>query len=210
MNDIMTTVGSLTMTSREIAEMTGKRHDHVKRDIEKMLNDLGLDTPSFGGTYTDSQNRQQTEYRLPKDETLCLVAGYDVKARMKIIKRWQELEQAPKVPTIKDPQLAAMVTMLTQLDAVKQEQSRQAVEIENIKAKMIATDDQFYTVAGYASLRGISIDQAKANTYGRKCAALSRKNGLDIGKAHSAIHGTVNTYHVDVLFEVFATNHKTN
>lgn len=194
---------SLTMTSREIAELTGKQHSHVKRDIESMCKELGVHYPDLESVFTAANSQKYTEYRLPKDETLCLVAGYDVKARMKIIKRWQELEATPKAPTIRDPQLAAMVTMLTQLDTVKQEQSRQAGEIESIKAKLIATADQFYTVAGYASLRGISIDQAKANTYGRKCAALSRKNGLDIGKAHSAIHGTVNTYHVDVLFEVF-------
>lgn len=29
---------------------------------------------------------------MDKDSTICLVAGYDVNARMRIIKRWQELE----------------------------------------------------------------------------------------------------------------------
>lgn len=91
-----------TMTSREIAELTGKEHGHVKRDIIKMFYDLGRgeDVSSFGCTYFDGQNRQQIEYRLPHDEAVCLVSGYDVKARMAVIKRWQELEaaQAPKLP----------------------------------------------------------------------------------------------------------------
>jgi Rha family phage regulatory protein len=122
------------MSSREIAELTGKRHDNVKRDIVKMFADLKLDALKFEHTYQDSQNRQQTEYLLPKDETLCLLAGYDAQARMKIIKRWQELEQVEQasLPVVKDPQLAAMVTMLTQLDAVKQEQQSQRQELENI------------------------------------------------------------------------------
>jgi phage antirepressor YoqD-like protein len=87
----------LAMSSREIAELTGKTHGHVKRDIETMMFLLCLDASSFGRIYRDSMNRPQTEYLLPKDETLCLLSGYDVSARMKIIKRWQELEEKQQV-----------------------------------------------------------------------------------------------------------------
>ena len=107
------------------------------------------------------------------------------------------------LPTIQDPQLAAMVTMLTQLDAVKQEQNAQRLELADLRAKVTATPDEYYTVAGYASLRGISLDTKRANLLGRKAAKVSREHGVDIGKAHSSIYGEVNTYHVDVLCEIF-------
>ena len=67
-----------TMSSREIAELTGKRHDHVMRDIRNMLAELKITDPSFGGSYQDSQNRQQSEYLLDEEHTLCLTSGYDV------------------------------------------------------------------------------------------------------------------------------------
>ena len=99
---IQKSVNELTMSSREISTLTGKKHYNVMRDIELLAAQLEVDVSKFGGIYTDSQNREQTEYLLDKDTCLCLVAGYNAKLRMKIIKRWQELEQAT-VPT--DPLL---------------------------------------------------------------------------------------------------------
>ena len=43
-----------TMTSREIAEITGKRHDNVMADIRKMLADLGLTSADFSADLPDS------------------------------------------------------------------------------------------------------------------------------------------------------------
>ena len=84
-----------SMSSREIAELTGKRHDHVMRDIEAQLTELlgaeGL--PKFGDTYRNEQNGQiYRMYRLPKRECLIVVSGYSVELRAKIIDRWMELE----------------------------------------------------------------------------------------------------------------------
>jgi hypothetical protein len=83
-----------TMSSREIASLTAKRHDHVKRDIEKMLGDLGEDVPSFGAIYSDTRNRQQLEYLLDRELTETLLTGYSVSLRRRVIRRWRELEGA--------------------------------------------------------------------------------------------------------------------
>jgi phage regulator Rha-like protein len=81
-----------TMSSREIAELTGKRHDNVMADIKKMLIELDLHSPEFSGQYHDSTGRLLPCFNLPKRETLILVSGYSVVLRSRIIDRWQELE----------------------------------------------------------------------------------------------------------------------
>lgn len=82
----------ITMTSREIAEVTGKRLYHVNRDILAMLNELDLDKSKFGSIYFDNKNRQQVEYVLDEELTLTLVTGYSIKLRNAVIKRWKQLE----------------------------------------------------------------------------------------------------------------------
>lgn len=102
-----------TMSSREIAELTGKRHQDVKRDIVNMFKHLKEDARTFAHTYTDSQNRQQIEFNLNKELTFTLVTGYNVKLRLAIIKRWQELEAKQQqnllvLPNFTDPAEAAI------------------------------------------------------------------------------------------------------
>lgn len=86
-----------SMSSREIADLTGKRHDNVKRDIKKMFSDLDLDALSFEDTYKDASNRDQTEYKLNKHYTLVLVTGYSAKLRDTVISRWQYLEDMVRI-----------------------------------------------------------------------------------------------------------------
>ena len=115
-NQLTTNNQALTMSSREIATLCDKEHKNVKRDIEVMAEQLELDTLKFEHIYKDSQNREQTEYLLDKETCLCLVAGYNAKLRLAIIKRWQELEQSA---TITDP-LLLIAHMATQAYEAKQ------------------------------------------------------------------------------------------
>lgn len=86
----------LTMTSREIASLVGKEHFHVMRDIRALREQLGA---LFGGSIQEWRHPQngQTyeEFALEKDTCLTLLLGYDAVARMKVVKRWQELEAGP-------------------------------------------------------------------------------------------------------------------
>ncbi len=91
---------TLTMSSREIAELCEKRHTHVLSDIDKMLNELEIHSAGFSAQYKDSTGRTLRCYNLPKDLTITLIAGYNVKLRKRIIDRWQELEQKQSQPDL--------------------------------------------------------------------------------------------------------------
>lgn len=128
------------MSSREIATLCNKQHQHVKRDVETMCQQLELDVSKFGHIYLDGQNRQQTEYLLDKETCLCLVAGYNAKLRMAIIKRWQELEQTKQVvallPQTKLEALKAYVAEIEAHEQTKQHLTHQkeCAKLENGKS----------------------------------------------------------------------------
>lgn len=77
-----------TITSREIADITGKRHDHVMRDIRSIFSRLGVDASKFQDTYTSLQNKQINCYNLPRREADLLLTGYGPEIRAKVIDRW--------------------------------------------------------------------------------------------------------------------------
>ncbi len=66
----------LTMSSLEIAELTGRQHKHVIRDIRNMLNSLNIDSAQFGADYKDSRGRSLVMFNLPKELADLLLTKY--------------------------------------------------------------------------------------------------------------------------------------
>ncbi|MDE1714947.1 phage regulatory protein/antirepressor Ant (plasmid) [Chromobacterium amazonense] len=154
-----------TMSSREIAELCEKRHDHVMRDVRLMLIELYGEegVPKFGDTYRNEQNGQEYPcFRLPKDLTLTLVAGYNVRLRKRIIDRWLELEQATAAPTLPDFQnpVAAARAWADQLEG-RQIAEQKSLMLENQlveQAPKVAAQDMLAISKGDLCIR----DAAKA------------------------------------------------
>ena len=66
----------LTMSSLEIAELTGKQHKNVMRDIHNMLNQLEIHSAHFGAQYKDSTGRSLPMFNLPKELADLLLTKY--------------------------------------------------------------------------------------------------------------------------------------
>ena len=99
------TARPITMSSREIAELVGKRHTHVLRDIEAML--AQINRPNFGpvdflNEYKDAKGERRKEYLLPRDLTVTLITGYRADLRYRVVKRLEELEASTR-PASMDP-----------------------------------------------------------------------------------------------------------
>lgn len=104
----------VSMTSVEIAELTGKEHKHVLRDIRNMVEELNgskteqrdsgsstlsseLNGSKFGlvgeEVYKDAKGESRVMYRLDRKHTFILVAGYSVHLRAKCYDHIQTLER---------------------------------------------------------------------------------------------------------------------
>ena len=94
-NESLTVMDAQRMSSLEIAEITGKQHNHLMRDIRNMEAAWEKVTQSkFGlSTYTDSTGRTLPCYSLTKTECLYIATKFNDEARARLIIRWQQLEQ---------------------------------------------------------------------------------------------------------------------
>ena len=83
-----------TMSSLEIAELTGKQHKNVMQAIRNMepawekVNGLKFQLVE----YKDSKGELRPCYQLTKTECLYIATKFNDEARAKLVLRWQELE----------------------------------------------------------------------------------------------------------------------
>ncbi len=134
---------------------------------------------------------------------MCLMAGYDANARMKIIKRWQELEAAQSMPVNLSP---ARQLLWNAQQLVDHEDKIAALEKSQAETKAqvaaLVNGEDYFTVVGFANLQGVRLDQTTTATIGKKASKTCKSQGIKIGKATHPIYGVVNTYPREVLSEL--------
>lgn len=198
-----------TISSLEVAEMVEKKHYNLIRDIKGYvdeLTELKIEFSDFfcESTYKDSTGRTLPRYDITKKgcefiaHKLTGIKG--TKFTALYINRFHDMEEQLK------PKSSAEMLLMYAQQFYEQEQRLQSVEhnIKQLEAKITTHDENYYTIAGYASLRGIKVDVNRANMYGRKASKLSKEYEYDVTKTQDPRFGTVNMYHVDILKDIFS------
>lgn len=104
-----------TMSSLEIAKLTGKPHNDIMKAIRKMEPAwVELHQGNFSLVeYKDAKGEMRPCYQLTKSECLYVATKFNDLARAKLIIRWEELEKQARttmiaLPNFEDPAEAAM------------------------------------------------------------------------------------------------------
>lgn len=197
-----------TITSMEVAEMVGKEHSKLLRDIRtytEQLNEANLGLVDFfqQSTYIDKKGETRPCYNVTKKgcefiaHKLTGIKGTAFTARY--INRFHDMEEELK------PKSPAEMLVVYANQLLENERRMNTIEskVNEINARITTHNEDYFTIAGYASLRGVNIDTSKANMLGRKAAKLSREYGYDIGKVTDSRFGKVNSYHLDILKSIF-------
>ena len=131
----------LVMTSREVAEITGKRHADVMRDIRSEIESLeleGLMNESIFALvkYKDAKGEMRDQYELSREGAMQIATRYSAVIRRKLIIRLDELESSkPKLPqTYKEA--------LLELIRVEEEKEQLALAVTNLKVAVADTAEK--------------------------------------------------------------------
>ena len=139
-----------TMSSLEIAKLTGKPHNDVMKAIRAM--ESGWEKVSQGKFSLSSRKVQQPNggvreypcYELTKTECLYVATKFNDEARAKLVIRWEELEKQARtsmiaLPNFEDPAEAAMAW-------AKEYKEKKVLAIENKRLEdenvMLAAENQ--------------------------------------------------------------------
>ena len=173
-----------TMSSLEIARLTGKDHAHVMRDIRNMEPAWEkISQSKFGlASYSDAQGKQRPCYELTKTECLYVATKFNDEARAKLVLRWEELERKERanmiaLPDFTDPAEAAIAwakqynekkVLLIENKQLEEENIQLALENQELK------NDKNYLDLIMRSKALLTVSQI-AQDYGMSGKALNKK-----------------------------------
>ena len=162
--------GKASMTSVEIAELVGSRHDKVKQSIERLaerriiqLPPMGISENINGLGLTQKSKHYLFEGERGKRDSIIVVAQLCPEFTARLVDRWRELEEQIRKPMSEIEMVAAMaleaVRQQKRITQVEEKVSHVAETVEQIKKGTIREG-----YAGYRQLKaktGLSDDKCR-------------------------------------------------
>ena len=169
-----------TMTSLQIAEVTGKPHNDVLKAIRAMEPAwVKITQGKFSlSTYTDRSGKSNPCYSLTKTECLYIATKFNDEARAKLVIRWEELERQnaqPSIPQNFAEALRLAATQQEQLEAQRAELEAAAPKVAFANA-MLASKNSCLVgeLAKIISQNGYTIGQNRLFQWLREQGYLGR------------------------------------
>lgn len=180
MNDIITITQAQTMSSLQIAELTGKNHKEVMRSIRNM-------EPAWEKVngrkfalveYRDAKGEARPCYNLTKTECLYVATKFNDEARAKLVLRWEELEaEAAKQYQVPTSFREALLLAAAQQERIEEQQKQIAAQSATIGAQQGKIEADAPKVLFAEAVTG-----SKSTCLIGELAKLITQNGYKIGQ----------------------------
>ncbi|MCV4290868.1 Rha family transcriptional regulator [Pseudomonas capsici] len=125
-----------TMSSQEIADLVGSRHDKVKQSIERLVERGTISQPPMGDGPKAGNGVVVQEYHVCKRDSFIVVAQLSPEFTAALVDRWQELEEKASRPMTQAEITAANANHLVQIERQQAEQQEALARVESRTARL--------------------------------------------------------------------------
>ena len=197
MNNLMNPSAAMTMTLKEITDLLDVRHDKAMLKVAAMTESPDFGTVSILDIVYNDKGQTTKTYQLNKRQSIAVSARLNTALLMRIIDRWQELENQskPSMPTTYIAALEALIASEKAKELALLQVDELQVELDESKA--------YCTIKRFAFLNKLD---CRDLIWKKLKAAHIRITGEDVHKIFDAnFPDGVNAYHKEAFAEVYPT-----
>ena len=155
-------ISSASMTSLDIAELIGARHDKVKQSIERLVKRDVIQDPPMGNLEKINGLGLAVKVKYysfvgekGKRDTYVVVAQLSPEFTGRLVDRWQELEKAAKEPALPRTYKEALIHLVAQVEE-NERLTDENVALGVLMDRLAGTADQLYGVNEAGRILGTS------------------------------------------------------
>jgi len=189
------------MTTKEIAEAVGKTERSVRNWVAKVAENFSAvaeKSSASTSTYPADYDLEETcliiEEGIGKNaaDLFRMGAKNNVKVVPQNVAGFDKLAES----------ILSMVSAVTRLCDRQESQEGRLSILEKKPLQIDFTPDR-YSILGYCNFKKIQITYSEAIQYGRKAAKITREKGFEVRKIADERHGTVGSYPIEILNDIF-------